>query len=99
MEFIVNVITVLIGLVGSILTWIIVGSLICAILFGIKYLIWKENPPLIIHKLRWVIAVSIGILMFWLQDRAGIDFNDGKIQVFFVVWMLGKLILNDEPEK
>ena len=64
MEIIVNIIQGLIIIVGSILTWIIVGFLLCAILFGIKYLIWKENPPIIIHKLILIIVSAYNMFNF-----------------------------------
>tara|TARA_Y100000996_G_C22398523_1_gene592152 strand:- start:486 stop:809 length:324 start_codon:yes stop_codon:yes gene_type:complete len=101
MEFITNAVSILFGIAGYFLSWLIIVLIIYAVLFGVKFLIWKNNPPPIIHKLRWVIAIAIGILMLWLKQSSGIgDPSDrtGMMIIGFVVYTIGTLVLKDEEK-
>ena len=101
MEFIGNVISIIFSIGGHFLGWFIFVGIVYAILFGIKFLLWKNNPPLIIHKTRWIIAIAIGVIMLWAQFSSGVSDPSDRTSfmiVAFVIYTIGTLVLKDEEE-
>lgn len=49
------------------ITNLIITAIITAIVFGIRYSLWKENVPPNIQKMRWVIAIAVTIVIMMIS--------------------------------
>ena len=101
MEFVRDAISIIFSIGGHFLGWIIFVGIIYAILFGIKFLLWKNNPPPIIHKIMWIIAIAIGAIMLWAQFSSGVSDSSDRTSfmiVAFVIYTIGTLVLKDEEQ-
>jgi len=63
---------------------LIIGGVISGIIWGMRYMIWKDNVPDSVSSLRWVIAIGIGVLLIFLELNAGFEMKSQSINGFII---------------
>ncbi len=63
----------------------IIGGTVAGLVFGIKKLIWKDKVPQTIQKLRWFIAIIIGIFVAYIEIICGITEKNKNVANLIVV--------------
>ena len=72
----------------------IIGLVISAGIWGLRFMIWKEEVPEIISKFRWVIAIAIGITLIAVELSAGLE-PESQIVNGFIVYVIAGALDND----
>ncbi len=49
------------------ITGAVVGGIVFGLIYGIKSLIWKNEIPNLISKFRWLIAITIGVVVIAIE--------------------------------
>ena len=73
---------------------LIIGGVISGIIIGIRFLIWKEEIPETISKLRWVIAIAIGIIIIFIEINVGFTPKSQIINAF-IIYLIAQVLDND----
>jgi|TARA_B100000315_G_C14207526_1_gene420531 hypothetical protein len=63
---------------------LIIGGVISGIIWGMRYMIWKDNVPDSVSSLRWVIAIGIGVLLIFLELNAGFEMKSQSVNGFII---------------
>ena len=73
---------------------LIIGGVISGIIIGIRFLIWKEEIPETISKLRWVIAIGFGLTLIFVEINLGFAPGSQVINAF-IIYMIAQVLDNN----
>lgn len=83
-------------IINALLFYGVVGIILSAIIYGIRYSIWKEQVPNIISKTRWIIAFATVVGLALLEDYVGIDSNKYMLINVGILFIIGKALKNEK---